>query len=81
VDTARLTLTTGFKSICFEKSQITQLSEYPGFCWLFARGISIKHSEESQPPFFVFWAFDLKPIRRCLEENGYALMESDCDEI
>ena len=79
IEPERLTLTTGFKSVSFDKERITRLSEYPGFCWLFARGIRVEHSVENQPQFFVFWTFDLKGIKRSLEENGYALMEEGKD--
>jgi len=80
VEPARLTLTTGFKSFSFDKVRITRLSEYPGFCWLFARGIRIEHSDEQRPLFFVFWTFDLRGIKRSLAENGYVLVESAGDE-
>jgi hypothetical protein len=71
-----LTLTTGFKSMFFAKDSITTLSEYAGFCWVFARGIRIEHGEENRPRFFVFWAFDLTGIRRELAENGFILRET-----
>jgi len=77
VEPGQLTLTTGFDSVAFEKARITRLSEYPGFCWLFARGIQIEHSQENQPRFFVFWTFDLKGIKRCLAENGFAVISED----
>jgi hypothetical protein len=77
VEAESLVLTTGFKSIEFPKRLITKLSDYEGFCWLFARGIRIKHSEEKNPPFFVFWAFDLAPIKRCLAESGFTFGEPD----
>jgi hypothetical protein len=75
IDPKSLVLTTGFESIEFEKALITRLSDYEGFCWLFARGIRAEHSEEKNPPFSVFWAFDLTPIKRCLAENGFAFTE------
>ena len=77
VEPERLTLTTGFESIAFDKSRIIRLSEYAGFCWLFARGIQVEHTVENNPPFFVFWAFDLKGIRRSLAENGFLLAMLD----
>ncbi len=79
IEPARLTLTTGFKSVFFEKAQITRLSEYEGFCWLFAQGIRVRHEEERLPPFFVFWTFDLVPIKRSLAENGF-VFSADGDE-
>ena len=77
VEPWRLTLTTGFKSFFFDKKHIVRLSEYPGFCWLFARGIRVEHDEENRPQFFVFWTFDLKGIKRSLAENGFVLLEGD----
>jgi hypothetical protein len=77
VEPSQLTLTTGFKSISFAKDRITRLSEYPGFCWLFARGILIEHAIENHPQFFVFWMFDLPRVKRCLAENGFAFTETD----
>jgi hypothetical protein len=75
VEPGHLTLTTGFDSVSFDKKQITRLSEYRGFCWLFARGIRIEHRDESQPQFIVFWMFDLSRVKRCLAENGFVLAE------
>ena len=75
VDPASLTLTTGFESVEFKKENIVKLSEYEGFCWLFARGIQIEHTVEKAPQFFVFWAFDIKGIKRCLAEKGFTLAE------
>jgi hypothetical protein len=76
VEPGQLALTTGFKSILFEKAMITRLSEYGGFCWLFASGIRVEHNRENCPPFFVFWTFDLTQIKRSLSENGYALSKN-----
>jgi hypothetical protein len=75
VDDKSLVLNTGFVSVEFKKEEITKLSEYDGFCWLFARGIQIEHTVEKAPQFFVFWTFDLKGIKRCLDENGYSVIE------
>ena len=75
VDATSLVLNTGFVSVEFRKESITKLSEYDGFCWLFARGIQIEHTVEKAPQFFVFWTFDIRGIRRCLAENGYVLIE------
>jgi hypothetical protein len=77
VEPTRLTFTTGFDSVSFEKKIISRLSLFSGFCWLFAKGIQLEHSDESGPPFFVFWAFDLTPIKRSLAENGYVLIEPE----
>ncbi len=76
VEPGQLTVTTGFRSMHFKHGQITRLSEYGGFCWLFAYGIRVEHSEENCPPFFVFWTFDLAPIERSLAESGFALSKS-----
>jgi len=75
VERERLTLTTGFKSLAFEKARITRLSEYPGFCWVFAKGIQVEHTLENHPQFFVFWTFDLNGIKRSLAENGFVVAE------
>jgi hypothetical protein len=80
IEPGRLTLTTGFQSVSFDKDHISRLSEYPGFCWIFARGIRIEHCEERYPPFFVFWMFDLPRVKRSLAENGFALAERDENE-
>jgi hypothetical protein len=80
VERDRLTLTTGFESLSFEKNRIIRLTEYPGFCWLFARGIRIEHSEERCPHFFVFWMFDLPRVKRSLAENGFVFAERAGDE-
>jgi len=77
VERERLTLTTGFMSLAFEKSRITRLSEYPGFCWVFAKGIRLEHTEERHPQFFVFWTFELMAIKRSLAENGFVVAERD----
>jgi len=77
VEPERLTLTTGFRSFSFKKDCITRLSEYPGFCWLFARGIRIEHGQEGRPQFFVFWSFDLAAVKRSLAENGFAVIDND----
>ena len=79
VEPERLTLTTGFKSVSFDKDRITKLSEYPGFCWLFARGIRIEHRDERCPRFFVSWMFDLPRVERSLAENGFTLADLDAD--
>jgi hypothetical protein len=79
VETERLTLTTGFASVVFDKKRITRLSEYAGFCWLFARGIRIEHDVENNPQFFVFWTFDLAGIKRSLRETGFTFTERDAD--
>ena len=80
VDSGQLTLTTGFDSVSFQKKNITRLSEYPGFCWLFARGIRIEHDQENHPQFLVFWMFDFPRVKRCLTENGFVLIEPAEDE-
>lgn len=77
VEPGRLTLTTGFESLEFDQAQIKRLSEFPGFCWLFARGIQVEHAIEKNPPFFVFWTFELNRIKRCLAENGFVFAERD----
>ena len=75
IEPERLTFTTGFDSLAFEKGQIKRLSEFDGFCWLFARGILVEHANEKNPAFFVFWTFDLMGIKRCLAENGFVYTE------
>ena len=55
----------------FARAQITKLSKYSGF---FSKGLKIDHSA-NQPPFIVFWSFDLLAVKRCLEENGYEFSE------
>ena len=75
IEPERLTLTTGFESLSFEKAEIKQLSDYSGFCWLFAHGIQVEHANEKNPAFFVFWTFDLMGIKRCLAENGFVFTE------
>ena len=80
IEPGRLTLTTGFESLAFEKAEIKRLSEFEGFCWLFARGILVEHTSEKNPRFFVFWTFDLTGIRRCLAENGYVFVERSGSE-
>ena len=79
VEPARLTLTTGFRSVVFDKERITKLSEYQGFCWLFARGVLVEHDVEKNPQFFVFWTFDLTGIKRGLAENGFVFSELVAD--
>ena len=73
----KLVLTTGFTSVSFARESIAALSDYPGFCWLFARGIRIEHSDEKHPHLFVFWAFDLVPIKRALGENGFEFRQRE----
>jgi len=51
----------------FSHTQITKLSKYSGF---FSKGLKIEHTAD-QPPFIVFWTFDLPAVKRCLEENGF----------
>jgi hypothetical protein len=75
IEEAELRLNTGFVSMEFRKDEIVKLSDYDGFCWLFARGIQIEHTVEKAPRFFVFWTFDLKTIKRCLAESGYVVVE------
>jgi hypothetical protein len=55
----------------FSRAQITKLSKYSGF---FSKGLKIEHSAD-QPPFIVFWSFDLPSIKRCLVENGFQFSE------
>jgi len=56
----------------FPRSQITKLSEYSG--GFFSKGIQIEHTA-NQPPFVVFWTFDLPAVKRYLEENGFLFSE------
>jgi len=51
----------------FLKDEIKKLSKYSGF---FSKGIRIEHTA-NQPPFIVFWTFDLPAVKHCLEENGF----------
>ena len=55
----------------FLKVEIKKLSKYSGF---FSNGIRIEHTA-NQPPFIVFWTFDLRGVTRCLEENGYSVQD------
>jgi len=55
----------------FPRSQITKISRYSGFL---SKGIRIEHTAD-QPPFIVFWTFDLRGVTRCLEENGYSVQD------
>ena len=55
----------------FPRDQITKLSKYSGF---FSKGLKIEHTA-NQPPFIVFWSFDLPAVKRSLEENGYKFSE------
>jgi len=77
IEPQRITLANGFKVFPFERDQITRLSEYRGFTWIFARGIRIEHRLEDCPRLIVFWAFDLTEIKRTLAENRFALAGPD----
>jgi hypothetical protein len=77
IEPEKIILATGFKSHHFDKDQITRLAPYAGFCWIFAQGIRIEHTNPDIPKFIVFWAFDLTEIKSTLAENDLTLTEGD----
>jgi len=69
----RIVLATGFESYIFLRAQITRISEFHGFTWLYAEAIQIEHTVDPEivPIFIVVWTFNLPAIKRALAENDY----------
>jgi len=71
IEKESIALSSPFGNPRFSRAQITKLSKYSGF---FSKGLKIEHIAD-QPPFIVFWTFDLPAVMRCLEKNGYQFSE------
>ena len=71
----RIVLATGFESYIFVRAQISRISEFHGFCWLYAEAIQIEHTVDPEeiPIFIVVWTFNLNAVKRALAEDNYVV--------